>query len=249
MVDIHAHILPGVDDGAADMNSALQMAAMAVESGVTTLAVTPHCMDFEDRNNFWDDELAGCMLDFHARLRQEKIPLKIVAGMEIFGTSRTPSLLHRGKLIGINGSVYPLVEFAFYNYAAQATDILEKIVRMGMRPVVAHPERYEYVQENPDILNIWTEMGCLFQINKGSLLGNFGRDEMWMAYELVDRGFAFAVASDAHSPIVRTTWMKDVQYLLKEEFSKETAKKLLQTNPMKIIKNEKIQGEEPRWFR
>ena len=249
MVDIHAHILPGVDDGAADMNSALHMAAMAVESGVTTLAVTPHCMDFEDRENFWGDELAAEMLRFHSRLKKEKIPLRIVAGMEIFGTRKTPGLLREGKLIGINGSDYPLVEFAFYNYAAQATDIIEKIAMMGMRPVIAHPERYEYVQEDPSLLNLWTEMGCLFQINKGSLLGSFGRTEMLMAYDLVERGFAFAVASDAHSPVVRTTWMKDVQRLLKEEFSEETAKKLLDTNPAKIIRNEKIRGEEPRWFR
>lgn len=249
MVDIHAHILPGVDDGAPDMDSALEMAALAVESGVTVLVATPHCMDFAGRKNYWDSRLTEDMLYFRQMLKKEKIPLKLKPGMEIFGTSKTPGLFKEDKLIGINGSRYPLIEFAFHNYAAQATEILENVLALGLRPVIAHPERYKYIQSDPALLNLWTEMGCLLQINKGSLLGSFGRAEQQLAFELVDRGFAFAVASDAHSPIRRTTWMKDVQQLLTEEFSPATAKKLLDANPMKLINNEIIREASPHWFR
>ena len=249
MIDIHAHILPGVDDGAADMDSALEMAAMAVESGVSTLVVTPHCMDYAHRKNFWDQQLEMEIANFRHRLKQENIPLEIMPGMEIFGNHRTPQYIKQGKMIGLNHSYYPLIEFAFYNYASQATEILGELINMGLRPVIAHPERYRYVQDDPAILNMWTEMGCLLQINKGSLLGSFGRTEQALAFEMVGRGFATAVASDAHTPVMRTTWMKDVQRLLREEFSPSTAKKLLETNPAKILKNEKIRWEEPHWFR
>ncbi len=249
MIDIHAHILPGIDDGAPNVGAALEMAAMAVESGVTTLVATPHCMDFADRKNFWDNQLITEISAFRTLLAKEKIPLEILPGMEIFGTSNVPQLIRNGKMIGLNHSDYLLIEFAFYNYASQATEILEQLVAMGKRPVVAHPERYKYVQEDPSILNMWTEMGCLMQINKGSLLGSFGPVEQRLAFELVARGFAITVASDAHSPVRRTTWMKDVRRLLKEEFSSSTAKKLLDTNPMKIIKNEIIRWDEPHWFR
>ena len=249
MIDIHAHILPGVDDGAENMDEALEMAAMAVESGVKTLVVTPHCMDFEDRKNFWDPQLEAEIENFRARLARENIPLKILPGMEIFGTHKTPDLIRQGKVAGLNNSDYMLIEFAFYNYAAQATEILEQIIALGKRPVIAHPERYEYVQADPSILNLWVEMGCLLQINKGSLLGSFGRIEQALAFELVDRGFVFAVASDAHSPVRRTTWMADVYRLLAQEFSPSVANRLLKTNPAKIINNENIQRAQPHWFR
>ncbi len=248
MIDIHAHILPGIDDGAADMNSALEMAAMAVESGVTVLVATPHSSVYGRQQNHWDDALIQKILAFRAVLEKEKIPLKIAPGMEIFGTREVPELLKQRRMLGLNGSNYPLVEFAFSNYAAQATEILEEIVAIGMRPVVAHPERYDYIQRDPSLLNLWVEMGCLLQINKGSLLGSFGRKEKYLALELVERNFAFAVASDAHSPTVRTTWMRDGEQLLREEFSEQTAKKLLYSNPLKLLKNEKIQQASPHWF-
>ena len=249
MTDIHAHILPGIDDGAENMDDALEMAALAVESGVKTLVVTPHCMDFADRKNFWDTQLVQEIEKFRLQLAKENIPLEILPGMEIFGTHKTPDLIRQGKLTGINNSDYILIEFAFHNYAAQATEILESIIELGKRPVIAHPERYEYVLNDPSILNLWVEMGCLLQINKGSLLGAFGRREQALAFELVERDFAFAVASDAHSPVRRTTWMKDVKRLLTQEFSQSTAERLLKTNPEKIIRNENIPRAQPHWFR
>lgn len=249
MIDIHAHILPGIDDGATDMNSALQMAALAAESGVTILTATPHSSVYGRQQNHWDQNLIQKVLNFRSALDETKIPLKIAPGMEIFGTPEVPRLLKQRKMIGLNGSNYPLIEFAFTNYAAQATEILEEVVSIGMRPVVAHPERYDYVQRDPSILNLWVEMGCLLQINKGSLLGYFGRTEKMLSMELVERKFAFAVASDAHSPMVRTTWMEDVQKLLLEEFSEQIASRLLYGNPLKILKNEIIREVEPHWFR
>lgn len=248
MIDIHAHILPGVDDGAEDLDSALEMAALAAQSGVSILAVTPHCVEYARQRNLWDPNLQRKIGDFHKALEEAGIPLQIVPGMEIYGTKQVPRLLEEGKMIGLNGSDYPLIEFAFYHFAAQATDILEEILDLGMRPVIAHPERYAYVQRDPALLNLWVQMGCLLQINKGSLLGRFGPVEERLAMELVDRGFAFAVASDAHSPLMRTTWMKDVRDLLRREFSEAAAAALLERNPRKLIYNESIQREDPYWF-
>ena len=249
MIDIHAHILPGIDDGAADMESALEMAAMAVESGVTIMVATPHSSVYGRVQNHWDQEMIQRVLGFRAALEKEKIPLKIAPGMEIYGALEVPLLLKQRKMLGLNGSNYPLIEFAFSNYAAQATEILEEVRAIGMRPVVAHPERYEYVQRDPSLLNLWVEMGCLLQINKGSLLGSFGKNEKYLALELVERNFVFAVASDAHSSTVRTPWMKDAHQMLKEEFTEQTANKLLYSNPLKLLKNETIREVEPHWFR
>ena len=188
------------------------------------------------------------VLDLRKALEKARIPLMVYPGMEIFGTMEVPGMLDDGLFIGLNGSRYPLVEFDFYDYAEQATLILEMILEQGKKPIVAHPERYKYVQEDPTLLNLWVEMGCLLQVNKGSLLGRFGRREEQLALALVERRFAHAVASDAHSPLMRTTWMKEVEKLLKTEFSEQTAQRLLETNPLQLLRNEEIRWQEPDWF-
>ena len=245
MIDIHAHILPGLDDGAPDMECAVEMAALAVESGVRIVVATPHS---DVVSNHWTTEMKNSLKAFRQQLKERKIELLIVPGMEIYGTSEVVELLKEKKMIGLNGSRYPLIEFSFVNYAAQATEILDDLIHAGYRPVIAHPERYLYVQQDPTLLNLWTQMGCLLQINKGSLLGRFGHEEQMLALELVRRGFAFCVASDAHSSSYRTPWMKEVEELLREEFSSIAAEVLLERNPLRLLKDEKIGMIEPEWF-
>ena len=248
MIDIHAHILPGLDDGAADWNEALSMAELSAESGVTALVATPHC-------GFPDQPLSGHrhriqdrITEFRDLLRQNSIQLEILEGMEIFGTEDTPELLRRGQLTTLNRSRYPLIEFPFQDYARDATGILEELRKMAYIPVVAHPERYQYVQRNPGLLNLWSDMGCLLQINRGSLLGRFGRTCEALAWAMLDRGFVCTVASDAHASHTRTTWMEDVQELLTSEFSRETAELLLTVLPNCLIHDEPIHIPEPDWF-
>lgn len=247
MIDLHAHILPGLDDGSPSLEASLEMAQLAAESGVTAVAATPHCgIPGEDGLN------AGRVLDGVSRLRraleQASIPLRLYAGMEIFGTEQTARHLQEGTLIPLAGSRYPLIEFPFEDYGRQATQILASVLRLGLRPVVAHPERYRYAQAMPQLLNEWVDMGCLLQINRGSLLGRFGPREETLAHRLVGRGFAAFVASDAHTPTVRTPWMRDVQSLLRREYSEDTARLLLEDNPLRVVSNQPIDMHEPEWF-
>jgi protein-tyrosine phosphatase len=114
--------------------------------------------------------------------------------------------------------------------------------------VVAHPERYTYIQEDPALLNLWVQMGCLLQINKGSLLGRFGRREAALSYALVQRGFAFAVASDAHASAFRTTWMRQVQDLLSADFSPAVAQTLLTSNPRRLLSGGNLPQTQPDFF-
>lgn len=249
MIDIHAHILPGIDDGSRNLESSLEMAAMAVESGVKVMAATPHCCTLSTRANLWGPELEECLQMLRTALKEAKIPLRIVPGMEIFGTEDVPELLSCGKMIGLNGSRYPLIEFPFSDYAGRATDILEEVLKLGMRPVVAHPERYYFTQKDPTVLNLWVEMGCLLQVNKGSLLGRFGPGPHRLSWELVARRFAYMVASDTHSPKMRTPWMGEVAQLLQENFGPAASRKLLQEHPMRVLNDEEIRPTEPDWFR
>lgn len=246
MIDIHIHILPGVDDGASDWDTALSMARMAVESGVTAVTATPHCnMQYR---NFHNSLLAQRLGRFRDKLRQFQIPLEVYSGMEIMGSYDTGERLRDGTLSTLNGSRYPLVEFHFVGNGREETEILDAILQCGYRPMVAHPERYLYVQEEPELLNTWLEMGCLFQINRGSLMGRFGAGAESLAYAMVGRGFATVVASDAHSDLRRTPWMADVREMLARNFSPQTADMLLEEHPRKILRDRELHMKTPNWF-
>lgn len=242
MIDLHCHILPELDDGAHSLQESLVMARIAVESGVTAMAVTPHCKDGGAREVFDAWKL------LRQALKENKIPLKLFPGMEVFGTDDTLRLLKEGKLFTINGSRYPLIEFSFHSDGVEETRILRNLCKIGLHPIVAHPERYSYIQYDPQILNRWHHMGCLIQVNRGSLLGRFGPQVQDIAEELISRNFAAVVASDAHSPQFRTPWMRDVEKYLSQTVSTAYARKLLLDNPRKILKDSPIAPEKPEWF-
>lgn len=243
MIDLHSHILPELDDGSQSLAESLAMARMAVDSGITAMVATPHCAD--DRTK----EVLESFQLLSQALRENRIPLKLYPGMEIFGTADTVRLLKEEKLLTLNGSRYPLVEFDFQSSGETETLILRSLCKAGYRPVVAHPERYSYIQRNPQLVNRWYRMGCLLQVNRGSLLGRFGRQAQAMAVEMVERGFATVVATDAHSPRMRTPWMRDVREMLAKEVSPLCARMLLLENPRKILKNDRLPPVEPEWFK
>lgn len=248
MIDLHTHILPGLDDGARDLDCALAMARLAADSGVTALVATPHCNLPGGRSNYWDRELRRAFTDFQQALDRAGTGITVFPGMEVFGTPQVPALLREGRLMTLARSRYLLIEFPFRDYGREATQVLAEVAELGYCPVVAHPERYRYVQEDPVLLNRWVELGCLLQVNKGSLLGRFGRTEERLSLALLDRGFAAFVASDAHSPTIRTTWMRDVRDFLREEFSAPLAQRLLEEHPARVLENRAIEMETPDWF-
>lgn len=242
MIDLHSHILPELDDGARNLEDSLEMARMAVQSGVTVMTATPHCAGDQAR------EVYSAYRLFRAELEEYGIPLKLLPGMEIFGTRDTARLLRGGKLLTLNGSRYPLVEFSFRSSGEEETGILRSIIDAGYQPLVAHPERYYCIQHYPEIANLWKRMGCLFQVNRGSLLGRFGESAKNSAMELTRRGFASVVASDAHSPHRRTTWMADVREMIQREISPTAAEYLLLRNPALILRNKQLSPAQPDWF-
>lgn len=247
MIDLHAHILPGVDDGSPALDESLEMARLAVESGVTDLAVTPHC-GLPGGEGLYAPALRRRVTALSQALAREGIPLRLHEGMEIFGLPDTAEKLRAGALCTLAASRYPLIEFPFTSYAREATEVLYAVLALGLRPIVAHPERYRYVQRDPQLLDLWTDMGCLLQLNRGSLLGRFGEREEALAHSLVSRGYAAFVASDAHSSVRRTPWLRDVRVLLAREYGEDAAQLLLEQNPQRVLQNERIEMDEPDRF-
>lgn len=235
MIDLHAHILPEMDDGAEDMSEALEMAELAFESGVNTLVATPHSNQMGRFENFCTEELKKAYKDFCRVLEKEKIPLEILPGMEIFASGEMKDRIVQKKLIGLNRTDYYLIEFPFDVDPYWIGDCLEDVLELNKRPLIAHPERYFCVQDYPELVYEWMQMGCLTQVNKGSVFGRFGRREAHLAQILLNNDLVTCVASDAHRPYARTTYMKDIQEYLEDRFGYEHAYRLLSRNPERII--------------
>lgn len=240
MIDIHAHILPGVDDGAKDYETAILMAQMAQESGVTDIIATPHANQRSRYENYVSEDLDERLLILQTAVQHAKLPIRIHPGMEVFGTPNLPSLLRAGKVRTLAGSRYLLVEFAFREDPYFMERTFEKLREEGVDPIVAHPERYIALQDMPDILFAWAQSGIHMQVNKGSLSGAFGRGAKKTANLMLMHDLADVIASDAHGTERRTTDLSRIQDYISLQFSHRMAERLLEENPARILRDEPL---------
>lgn len=238
MTDIHCHILPSADDGASDMAEALAMARLAEDCGVKTIVATPHCgVPEADRDNFVSRELYDRFVEFRDAMAAAGLGIKLKAGAEIFCTEETPRLLREGKLLTLASSDYLLTEFYFDMPGAYMDHMLARLAAEGVRPVVAHPERYEASWRDPELVPRWFRSGCVIQLNKGSILGRLGSRAETVSKFLLERGFAHVVASDAHGPNARTPHMTAVLRHLEDNYAPGYARILLSRNPERITQD------------
>lgn len=237
MKDIHCHILPGVDDGAADMEEAIAMARIAADCGVTDLAATSHFRGVDEDLKLLERFLRR-LERLKEQLAREKIPLRIHPGAEILCLPETVELAREGNLPTLGNTNYVLCEFFFdapYGYMDQ---ILSGIAAAGYRVIVAHPERYEAIMMDPRGAERWFRRGYVIQINKGSVLGAFGGRVQRSARWLLDRGFVHLIASDAHSPRRRTTDLSLLREWMLERYPEGYVKLLLDENPGRVLRGE-----------
>lgn len=234
MIDIHCHILPNFDDGAADLEESLAMARMAEASGVTAMVATPHFPG--DAEAF---RRLGALLGRYERLereiRQAGLQLQLYPGAEILCLPETPQLAAKKVLPTLGDTNYLLVEFNFGESQSYMTEMLDTLAQAGYRPVVAHPERYRAVQGNPQLPRQWFELGYVLQLNKGSLLGAFGGRVQQTADRMLAEGLAHVIASDAHGTDRRTPHMGALVQWLDAHCDPEYAKILTKLNPARLL--------------
>jgi len=241
MIDIHCHILPGIDDGSASVEDSVMMAELARDSGVHGIIATPHCnLPGDELGNYKSDELAAEFEAFRQELKLNGIKLDIYSGAEVFCTPDTPRLLRKGSLLTLADSRYLLVEFFFNESPEYIGDMLMALRAEGVVPVVAHPERYGCVQADPRLADRWVKEGSVIQVNKGSVLGRFGSRPQSAAEWLLTRGIVHAVGSDAHSPYFRTTEMDSVRHIIASDYGSDYADLLMEKNPQLIIRNKEL---------
>ena len=239
MVDIHCHILPEFDDGAASPDEAVAMAHMACETGVTAIVATPH---FPGKSSSL--QRIPLLLERYEWLsravRAQRLPLVIHPGAEILCLPETPALAEKRALPTIGNTSYLLTEFFFDESFSKMDGYLRALADCGYIPVVAHPERYNAIQADPALLKHWHERGYVLQLNKGSILGAFGPDPQAAAMAALETRLAGLIASDAHSATRRTPNMNGLYQWLEENCDREYAHLLTERNPARLIAGRQI---------
>ena len=198
MYDLHAHILPGLDDGAKSMEKSLEMARAAAAQGTKAIVATPHRKDVTELHSVAH---ARALLDeLNSRVRAEGIELEVLPGMENHLDAELPGEIDAGRALPIDGARHVLIEMPFFGNPGFVRPTLGRIQAAGLVPVLAHPERIEAFQQEPDLLAEFVRGGMLGQITAGSLLGHFGPRVRDFTAELLRSGLAHLMASDTHAP-------------------------------------------------
>jgi protein-tyrosine phosphatase len=201
LIDIHCHILPGVDDGADDLNMALAMARGAVAEGITHICATPH--QGNGRYETSPQKVIELVSNLNNRLLEAGIPLTILPGQEVHTYHNWLDDLLDGKLLRLNDSRYLLLELnsQFIEKHQDPTTIdalMHELEIVNCVPIIAHPERYRSFHKNPKLLDLWLHRGALSQVTSHSINGSFGKSIQAFTRKLILSGSVHMIASDAH---------------------------------------------------
>jgi len=194
VIDIHCHILPGLDDGSPDMPTSIAMARLAAAAGISTMIGTPHWI--EDEHETDPAVVRQISRDLQAELNSRAIPLTVLPGNEALICPDLPDRVKKGDVLTLaDRGTHLLLELPCEDLPTYVDDVIFKLQLQGITPVLAHVERYTYVRSDWHVLDRWVQRGCLAQVNVSSLDSGRGDD---VAQDLVDRGLVACTATDAH---------------------------------------------------
>jgi protein-tyrosine phosphatase len=242
MIDIHAHILPGVDDGAKNWEQSLEMARMAVQDGIRTMVATPHL--FKGRSfDLSQINYKYIILQHVAQLRQklseEQIPLEIIPGCDFPLSFESLKLLDDGQALTINdANRYLLLELPDTSLPPAIEEICFHLQSKGITPIITHPERHMIIQEMPQKLKRLIDLGCLVQMTGNSLTGWFGKRVKKISRQLLKLGYVHLLATDAHDPKARPPLLSQAVTELSRLVGENRAQAMVNDIPAKIIAGE-----------
>ena len=241
MVDLHAHLLPGVDDGAADIDEAIAMCRRAAADGITAAVVTPHQRHEQWPNTDRDALRAG----FETLRRAAPAGLGLALGAEIAVDSELVDeveSLPGGNLLPLAGSRYLLLELPVQPGGPEPRAVVHELVVAGWRPIVAHPERIPWLAGEPDLLTSLVERGALLQLTAMAVTGEFGGRARECCAYLLDADLAHFVASDAHDAVRRPPVLSEAFRAIAGGWGEERARRLMEDNPQAVLADRAIRG-------
>lgn len=232
MIDIHCHMLPNVDDGSDSYETSIKLLKEAEKEGITDVILTPHYMPHTDAV-VKSYELARKFEEFKQVMQDNNINIRFYMGNELYIDKTLDTLLINSEINSLNDLNYVLVEFPFGKYKDEFDEYLYNIAVHGFIVIIAHPERYRYVQNDIDFVDRWVDEGYLLQGNATSLLRN---DEKKILFKLIKQGKLSFIASDAHSEH-RPVSLINAYKLIEKKFGRQIAYRLFIRNPNAVINN------------
>lgn len=241
-VDIHNHILPGIDDGANNEEITLVMLKKAASEGISSIIATPHYIT--DYNTYQKAELDLAYKKTCDLIEAQGLGLSLYLGNELFIDSASSAELRDCRCLTLAGSRYALVELPNRWNQSIMDELLYAIELNGFSIVLAHIERYDYFNGNPDLIKAYIQRGCLCQINASSVTSSDHKVRKYCE-KLVKKGYVHFIATDAHNTTRRSPSMKEAYRIVKKWIGND-ADLLFSTNGQKILKDEAIVVKEPK---
>ncbi|CEG33853.1 tyrosine-protein phosphatase [Peribacillus simplex] len=247
MIDIHSHILPGVDDGSVDMKESLNMAKKAVEAGITHLFATPHHLN-EKYVNVKSDiiDRAGRL---NESLQQENIPLTIHLGQEVRIHRDIFISLEKEEILTLddNGR-YLLLELPSGSVPTYTHEVIYELLLKGITPIIVHPERNKELIENHKLLFELVQEGALTQLTSGSIIGQFGKNVKSFSKKIIEHNLAHFIATDAHNIGTRGFTLQEAYETITKTYGIQRTF-YFKENAEQLIKGQSPSVEKPEPFK
>jgi protein-tyrosine phosphatase len=233
MIDIHHHLLWGLDDGSKSVENSIAMARIAVDDGITHVVCTPHANGQYEYNPQVIAEKITCL---QQALDEGGISLKLGRGCDFHMSYDN---IQDAKLdparFSVNGLGYLLVDVPDYGLSQALTETYYQLRLLGLTPILTHPERNPTLQSDPQRMVEWMRGGLLIQVTAGSVLGHMGKQAQKMAHDLLARRWVHFLATDAHNVTSRPPKMRDAYELVAEKYGSEYAHALCVGNPLAVF--------------
>lgn len=238
-VDIHCHLVPGIDDGAKSWDESLAMAEMASADGIEKIIVTPHQLGTYAHNT--GDEIRRRTAELQAQLDANNIPLQVLPGADVRIDDGMIQGLRNGQVVTLGDhGLHVLLELPHEMYFA-LEPVLDDLEQAGMVGILSHPERNQGLLKQPRLIESLVDYGCLMQVTAGSLMGTFGPRSQQMAEWMLEEGLVDFLATDAHSPRARRPLIQRAFARAAEFVGEETAIDLCCRNPAAVSEGRDVE--------
>lgn len=244
MIDLHSHIIPKIDDGSGSIEETFNILKEAVNNGFTDIISTSHYIE-----NYYEadvEERKAWITALQMNLNEKKIPINLHIGTEAYASLELKQFVKDNKVATLSNSRYLLFELPMNSKPKYLEEVIYDILDLKLIPIIAHPERYAYVQQNPNMLIELINKGVMFQSNFGSIIGLYGKNAKNTVEKLLKSDMIHFLGTDTHKQNTIYPMINEILIKLEKTIGKDKIKQLTETNPGLVLENKRIEMEEPK---